>query len=306
MKKLLLLILLLSKPSFAACGISVLASNVPISWNQNFNFQAVTVTVKKSQQPACTVGITFTAGGGASYTARRMTAGAASLGYQLFQDSALTHVLKDYPDLNSTSDFDLVTFPAGKNLSQTLTYYIKIPATAQLGASGTYTDGFNIKAYEGSNFSNYLNPVTVSAVTVNTIVPKLVALSLVGTGQPFSPTSTAQSLNYGTLVNGAVLGFDLLVQSNAGFAITFSSQHNGALANSSPEIKTVVAYGMQVDSSAKNLNSSASTPVVVATGSGQTTVSGNRHNIAVTIGSVDATMAGTYSDNITVTATTTE
>ena len=306
MKKLFLLILFLSKPSFAACGISILASSVPISWNQNFNFQPVTFTVTKSQEPACSVGLTFTSGGGASYTARRMTAGSAVMGYQLFRDSALTQVLKDYPDLNSTSDFELVSFPKGKNLSQTLTYYIKIPQTAQLNPSGTYADSFNIKAYEGSNFSSYLNPVTVAAVSVSAVVPKVVALSLVGAGQGFSPTSTAQSLNFGTLVNGAVLGFDLLVQSNAGFAITFSSQHNGMLTNSSPDIKTVVSYGMQVDSSAKNLSSSASTPVIVATGSGQTTVSGNRHNIAVTIGSVDSTMAGTYSDNITVTATTTE
>ena len=307
MKKLLLLILLLSKLSLADCGITIVASSIPISYNQNFNFQAVTISVTKAKNPACDIGVTFTAGGGATYGARRMLNGSATLGYQLYQDSALTHVLKDFPDLTSTNDFFLVSFPVGKKLSQTLTYYIKIPPnTLSLNPAGSYLDNFTIKAYEGSNFSSYSTVDHVAAVNVSATIPKMVTLSMVGAGQAFDPNSTSQSLSFGTLTNGAVLGFDLLVQSNAGFAITFSSQHNGVLQNSSPQINTVVGYGVQVDGSARSLNSSATTPITVATGSGQTSINGNRHNVAVTIGSVDATMAGTYSDNITVTATTTE
>ena len=307
MKKLFLLLLLLSRPCFAQCGITITASSVPISYNQNFNFQAVTISVKKAQKAACTVGVTFTAGGSGVYGARRMLNGSAALAYQLYQDSALTHVLKDFPDLASTNDFFLLSFPVGRKLSQTVTYYIKIPPTTQqLSPAGTFIDNFTIKAYEGSNFSNYSIIDNVASVNVSATIPKMVALSLVGVGQAFDPNSTSQSLNFGTLANGAVLAFDLLVQTNAGFAITFSSQHNGVLQNSSPQINTVVGYGLQVDGSAKSLSASATAPVVVATGSGQTSISGNRHNVAVTIGSVNASMAGIYSDNITVTATTTE
>ena len=48
------------------------------------------------------------------------------------------------------------------------------------------------------------------------------------------------------------------------------------------------------------------TPAVVANGDGQTGLGGTANTVTITVGSTEKSLAGSYSDSITVTATTSE
>jgi hypothetical protein len=292
------------RPALAAssCRLSMNTPNISLIWNQNFNFQAVTFTVSKAKNAACNYAVSFSKGGGADYSNRRMTYSSSSLNYQLYQDSALTMVLKDAQDVTSANDYITGSFPTGNNLSQTVTFYVQIPqstaTTPTYKMSGTYADTFTMKLFENP-VSTSDTPVSTAGVNITAAVPKIIDVSLGSVGGAFDPAQT-------TLTQGQSLSLGLMVRTNAGFAITFSSQNNGELAHTSSSITTRVPYSLTVNAVARNLSSSQATPVTVATGSGQTSTSGVTHPVAITIGSTAGTMSGQYSDNITVTAATTE
>ena len=296
--------------ALANCGLTISMPNINVVWNQNYNFQTVTFTVAKTKNKACDYGVTFTKGGASDYQ-RRMIGSSAQLSYQLFKDPSLTQILKDIPDITGPENYFSGSFPMGQNLSQTLTYYFQIPqglaTTPTLKPSGLYSDLFTVNIYEGTTSANFGTPDSVANTTVATTIPKIIDLSLANSGGTFDPAQTSQSLNFGTLTEGQAMGFDLKVRSNAGFNVTFSSQNNGVLKHSNPNIMDTIAYSLSVNSSIKDLSHSQTTPVTTATGSGQTSLSGVTSPVRVSIGQVGSNrMAGQYSDNITVTATTNE
>ncbi len=308
-KKFLLATLLLGSHAWAApCTLTFSAPSVTISWSQNFNFQAVTLSVTHTAGKACSYAVTFGHGGGASYEARRMTNGASSLAYQLFGDSALTQVLEDEPDVTSTTQYVSGRFTSTTLETQTLTYYVQIPSSSAMSPtykpSGGYTDSFLARLWHGKP-SHTSTPVATTSVGISAFVPKIIDLSLTQ-GTAFDPTQTSLHLDFGTLTAGASESFNLLVRTNAGYAVSMSSQNGGALAPSSAKVETRVPYAIAVDGTTRALSGSQSTPVTVATGPGQTSSSGVSHPVAVTIGSPANAMAGTYTDVITVTAATTE
>jgi spore coat protein U-like protein len=292
------------------CGLSISAPNVSVTWNQNFSFQAVTFSVTKSKNAECAIAVTFTKGGGTDYNSRRMNSGGTTLSYQLYGDSSLSHVLKDVPDITGPSNYLQTTIPQGKDITVTLTYYVSIPpglaTQPTLKPPGTYIDNYSLKVYSGEAPSSFHSPESTTTVILSTIIPRIIEISLVNTGGAFNPNQTSQVLNFGTLQQGQAQAFDLLVRSNAGYAISFSSQHNGALRHASSSVLTPVSYGLTVNSSPRSLAGSSGSPVIVATGSGQTSMGGSASPIAVSIGDTSQSIAGPYSDNITVTATTTE
>lgn len=296
----------------STCGLSLSLSNVNLVWSASFATQQLTFTLRKSKGKACNYSVTFSKGtSNPSNYNRYMLSGTNQLNYQLYKENSLTNILKDYPDATTNNDVITGSFSSSQNQTQTLTYYLQIPynlaTQPHLKPPGNYTDSFVVKAFDLTN-GGTTTPDSNVTVSVSTSIARNIQLSLVSTGGGFDPNSTTQSLNFGTLTQGATLGFDLRVLSNAGFAVTFSSQNNGVLklTGSPTSPATTVSYTLTVNGAAKNLSSSQSSPVTVASGSGQTTTSGVANPVAVTIGSVSNKMAGSYSDNITVSVATTE
>lgn len=294
--------------SFADCGLALTASNISITWNLNFNFQSILVTINKTKKPACSFGLGFTKGSAGDYSTRSLASGGNSLTYQLFGDVGLTQILKDVPDITSSAQVVTGSFSSGANQSQTATYYMQIPSTSPLKPPGTYQDSFLIHLYEGSNPLNFNNADATASVTLSTIIPRMLEISLVSSGGGFNTVQTSQTINFGTLSpsGGQSLGFDMLIRSNAGYVVSYSSQNDGVMKNTNPAIATTVPYTLQVNSATKNLVGSSSIPVSVATGTGQSSLTGTLHNVTVSNGSSESAMAGTYSDIITVTSATTE
>lgn len=289
------------------CGFSLVASNINVVWSQAFNTQPLTLTINKSKNPPCDYFVTFTKGGASDYN-RTMFMGAATLPYQLYKESALTNILMDIPDATSANNIISGTFPAGPNASQSKIYYFNIPyaqvVSPTLRKAGTYGDTFLIKVFRGECCSENLE--ASATVVVTTVVPKSIQLSLIPTGQPFDAGSTSQTLDFGALEQGRTQAVDLRVVTNAGYAVSFSSQNNGMLKITDPSLNSAVPYAITVSSIPQNLSGSATVPVVVTAGSGQSALTGVRFPIAVTIGDAGEKMAGTYRDNITIAVSTTE
>jgi hypothetical protein len=307
----ILFLMMFSGRAFAACGLSLTASNIIVNWNLNYTHMAVQVQVDKSGPDACDFGLGFSKGGAASYITRQGTDGSKLLRYQLYQDNALSKVLKDSPDITSADDVVQSGFQAGTNMSQTVTYYFEIPqALAQsptLVGAGTYTDSFTINLYEGSTPTGFVTPVDTKGITVTVNVPTMIALSIISSGGAFQEGANSKSLNFGTLAEGSAQGIDVRIRTNAGFSVTFSSANNGKLKHTDPTKSSTVPYSFYANAALLNMSTSSGSPVVGLTGNGQTSLSGQAYPLRFVIGSVGASaLGGPHSDTITVTATTTE
>jgi spore coat protein U-like protein len=294
--------------SGSQCGLSLSVSNVNLVWSMNLPTQQITFTVRKSRGMPCSYLVTFSRGSASNYNSRAMTSGSSTLRYQLYGDSSLTSVLKDYPDFTTHNEVIAGSFGGGPNHSQSLTYYLQIPlnlaTTPRLKPSGNYVDTFVMKIFRDQ--THLSSPEDTQSVQLRTLIPKNIELSLVPSGSSFNSGSTMQALNFGTLIAGATRSLDMRVLTNAGYVVTVSSQNNGVLKHSVPGVTTTIPYQLSVNGVPKNLSSSQSQPVQVASGSGQTTVDGAVNTIDVRIDDVTNKMAGNYSDIITVTAATTE
>jgi hypothetical protein len=240
-----------------------------------------------------------------------MTQGTATLPYQLYSLSNLsqTNILEEISDATQSTNVISSSYSGSTSQNQN-TYYFDIPysgaTSPALVKSGSYSDSFVVKAYQGTFANPAKNPDDTVTITATAVVPKIIRISLVNTGGSFDQNSTTQNLDFGALSTGASKSIDLKEVTNAGYSVTFSSQNNGVLKHATPGISTTVPYTLTVNSTTVNLTSSAASPVEVARGNGQTSLNGSTQTVSVTIGQISNQLAGNYSDIITVTATTIE
>ena len=312
--RILMLSLLIASAAVARadrCGITLTASNVLINWNQNFNFQAVTLSVFKKKKDACSIVLAFSRGGASDYN-RRMVGPGGNLPYQLCKDSSLTQILKDNPDITGPSDAIQFSMPQGDNLTSSVTYYVQVPQNGatqpSYKSSGVYTDSYLIRAYARRiDKPDESQDVDSSAsVTISTTIPKILEISLLPPGGSFDPAQTSRAVDFGSLSDVAsVRALDLRVRTNAGYAISLSSQNNGMLKRGGSS--AVIPYLLLINGIPMPLIGSSVNPVQVAVGSGQTSTSGAVKSLAfVTSASTSSALAGSYQDTITVTVATTD
>ncbi len=299
----------LSAQADEQCKLALSVPSILINWNTNFHFQAVQFNVTRTNGSACNYAVAFSNGGAADYN-RRMISGFSSLRYQLYGDSSLTQILKDRPDANVPANVITGSFGSGggSNVTQSKTFYVEVPqdlaTTPVLKPSGNYLDTFTARAYVLQNGNSLDDLETAAPVVIMTTIPKFLDLSIVSSGGAFNESSTSYAVNFGTLSGNDSRAFDLRIRSNAGFKVFFSSQNNGKLKQASLDAQ--IPYTLKVDSVAQNLSSSAIQPVQVMSGSGQTSLNGVAKAVSITTGDVSQSLAGNYSDYITVTAMTTD
>ena len=266
----------------------------------NANPTEANITVVKRQFDSCNYFITFSRGNSSTFD-RIMTLQSNEEQYNIFKDASLQTVLKDLPTANSTEvisgNFTLNDFFNLHRIS------IFRPPQDILPA-GRYRDRVRVSIFEGTFGSTTVRSHRRNLTVIHDI-PKEIRLSLVDSGASFNAQDVTQNMDFGTLQTGESLSFDIMVQSNAGYDISMSSQNNGKLKHTVQPTQEV-SYTLAVDGVNKDLSSSQSSPVSVATGSGLTAPGGDRKNVQVVIGGINNKMSGRYSDNITVTVTTTE
>lgn len=272
--------------------------------NYSFNSNtapSLNLHLDKSGSNGCSWFITVDNGDAPSYSTRNMDNGSYKIPMQIYSDSGHTKVLKHFPDITSSSDIITGSFGAG-NQNTDVTYYPEMGAVAY-DRFGTYDDKFKIRVYQGTfDGANDLQSTKDSKFTYT--MAKKIDLSLVDTGAPFNINDTVQPLSFGPLSTGLQRAMDVVLKYNAGYSVKFSSANNGKLKHQT--LADTVNYTMTVSGNPISLTSSNASPVVVASGSGISPALGQRFAVVATIGNVGAVGAGTYSDTITVTVTTTE
>lgn len=300
----LVLMILPLESALAACGLTLSASDINVTWTATWTIQSVSLTVSKSNPAECTFGLGFSKGIAGSYS-RHGQNGGLILNYQLYQDSGGSRILKEVPDVLTANDVIMVTLPAGSG-PQIVQFYFDIPyslATSPiLAAAGVYTDNIVISAYEGTDPTAFSAPADASTtfnLTMN--IEKQINLSFVDLGGYFQENATTKNIDFGQLIANQVSRFNMAVRTNAGFRVTVVSTNNGRFKHSIQN--SYVPYNLYVNNIAADLT--GVTPV--ANGSGQTSLSGLVYPMKVVVGTVGVlALAGNYSDTITVTAIVTD
>jgi hypothetical protein len=219
--------------------------------------------------------------------------------YQLYRSFPYVDVLKDVSDAMSNSDVIYDTFPDNSGSTQNVESYRAVLGSTSSKPVGLYWDWVTVRLFEGT-LSNYVLRNAVS-VGFTYSVTRSIDLSLVSTGAAFNVNSTSMTLDFGTMYQGESKGFDIVIQTNAGYSLSMSSLNGGSMKHVSASAS--VPYSVRVNGSSFSLGSGSAT---VATGSGVSPSGGSRIPVALTIGSLGSSVSGDYRDSITVTVQTTE
>jgi hypothetical protein len=242
----------------------------------------------------CDFFVTFSKGSSANYN-RKLYYNNSSLDFQLASDPQFNNVLMDFPELNNENSA-LVSKFHGNEDKKKLSYRAKLTLPSLVHPRGNYADTFALSLYKGKINGAHTLQCTRNVFFYYGILTSL-SLSLVGSGAPYDPNDTGQSINFGTLEQGERESFDLVVVSNSAYQVRFSSQNGGRLKHQTNN--SYIDYMTQINNSQVSLAGS----VIAASDSGNTPNEGRRFPIRFTIGNVAGKAAGQYQDMITVTVT---
>jgi hypothetical protein len=308
-----LLSFLIASHCYAACGFNITLNAINQTWTPSFNYIAVTLTLQKASPIACTADITFGKGHAANYTRYVLNSSTNELDYQLFGDSGLTHILKDAPDVTSINDVLSYTFSSAPNQSQTLTYYFQIPQLTATSPTykpyGGYSDNVVVRVYENTSGNpssiasvNTTAPVT-STLNINIQIQQIIELCFGTASSGFNPSNLTQTLNFGDVTTSKTQTSNILVLSNAGYAISLTSTNGGVLKNTSAPSSPSIPYTLSFNGSALPLSTS---PALGVSKSTITTANGDSYPISITTTTTNNVLTGNFSDSISITAITTE
>jgi hypothetical protein len=160
----------------------------------------------------------------------------------------------------------------------------------QLAAPGSYSDDGNANALlygvEGGKYTL----LQTASVSISYTVSQSLSVNIAGGG-------LATTMDFGALVKNAEKQVKIETRSNMSHHLKVSSDNHGVMALTPPVHGQSwnVPYAVSLDGKALNLNGVFSTPVT-----GRTTLLGDSHSLAVTIGDTAKKRAGLYLDVITI------
>lgn len=293
LKQLAILAVLFSAEAAFACSDDLkMSTSGSVSLSAD-NFPSVQIRVRRDDDDSnCNFFVVIENGGASSYLNRVLKSAGNDYPIQIYKDAGRSQIVKSLNEATSSSDVISGTF-RGSNRSAEVYYrpYID-PNTYR--RFGQYSRNFVIKLYQGT--LNNWKLRDVDSVTISFNQSRKVDLSLVSTGAAFNPFSVSQSLNFGSLTEGASRSVDLVLGYNAGYKVSVSSSNAGRIRND--QKSTSIPYTLKLNGSSVTLQTS---PSVVLASSGVSPSGGQRIPIAVTIGNMSGAAAGTYTDTITFT-----
>ncbi len=290
-------------PAAAACNIS-LRNLTAVSFTSSQAYpvfqasdtgKAATFQVRHpSGQPACSYFVTFSKGGAATYSGRRMILSSTELKYQIYDSASLSSILKEVPDAVA-GEVIAGTFSGTGLVTHDLSFYVNIPQQ-QVVAPNTYVDSITVRLYEGT-LSSYTQrdsqTIQIRGQTVST------TQVCVGCVTAFDTTLHSHELNFGTLDTAEFKTGTVRVRSNDGYAIYLQSANRSVLKHAT--LASTVPYTATVNGTAVTLTGTSQ--VLIQQVSGATAAQGVVYDVKITIGSTTGALAGNYADAITVTVT---
>lgn len=240
--------------------------------------------------------VTFSSNAGGD-VARKLANGPNELQYQIYDTPSHRTVLKDLPAATASEVLTGVFAPG--ETKKTFSFVVTIPAQ-QIKPPGLYQDAVKITLYQGT-LSGYAE-ASSRTIAISTRVAELAELALVNPGEPFAPQAVTKALDFGTLVEGKSLSFDLRVRSNAGYQVTLESESGGRLKHSNPADPSQVPYTVSLGGTRVDISRGRAVPL--ARQRILTSAQGDSYACVVTIGPVSDLSPGNYRDNILVSVAT--
>lgn len=284
--------------SVAAGGIfepvEIASSPAQISTTYDFEFDT-TVTENVTLANGFTATYGFSAGASGDYDNRELTGpGGTTLSYQLLDSVATGTVVKDLDGQADGSALIVVTTSGGSATEP----FDFIVYQGQLVPPGSYADLVTLSAYRGNDGGGGLEDTATMPISV--IVNAYVSLSVVGVGGAFDAAQDTAVVDFGPLTQGTLRELDLLVRANVDYAVGVESSNAGALALVAPSDGSTVPYAFLVDGITVPLGTGQTQ---VASGSGPTSLAGDRYRLGFEIGDPAGATSGAYEDNVTITVT---
>lgn len=247
---------------------------------------------------ACKYFVTFGKGSGPDYNRKLyLSYPTPTIPFQIYKDTTTPAILMNFPEVSRETNLITGNYPNYGLSTPRQHTYIATLGNIPLGTpSGYYSDTLRAYLYSGTLNSGY-HFETSQSITYYYYVPTSIGLSIVDTGSPFDEYSTSKAIDFGMMSSGLSKNFDIVIKSNEGYKLFFSSENGGQLMHSS--LGAYVPYTTQVNSMTMNLI--PNTAVQVASGTGITPTAGQRVNVKLTLGAITNQPAGSYSDYITVT-----
>mgnify|MGYP002152372033 CR=1 FL=1 len=180
--------------------------------------------------------------GNANSYSRKVFNGSKTVNYNLYQDSGVNNILKDFGDAN-TGEY-LEGNLLNRNTDYTFRVYIKIPNLDSVFSNGPgyYNDLIPINFYGVKNNGSVIYQKS-AYVNIQIIIPRFAELSVGPIGASHDPSSTQYTLDFGSIQNNESLQASLNVKGNVGFGIYMSSMNGGKLINNNSFINYLVKVG---------------------------------------------------------------
>ncbi len=235
--------------------------------------------------------------GNANTYNRRAFYGSLSMSYNLYFDSALTSVLKNYGDANS-SEYIQGTL-SNNNTDYTFNHFVKVINLDSVFSNGPgyYGDLIPISFYSVKNNGTLIYQTT-AYFWYQFVIPRYAELSLGSIGESHDPSSTQHTLNFGTIENFETQTARLSVKGNVPFGIFMSSQNGGKLINGS----SFIDYTISLDNGPAQSLSVAGNSYYMGQSYTATSIGGTHYPLRIQLQSLSSNAStGTYTDVITVT-----
>jgi spore coat protein U-like protein len=245
--------------------------------------------------------VTFSYGNSAT-SSRYLLNTPNQISYNLYSNLSATRIIYQYPQLTSSINALQAKFSINA-LSKTVNFYPRLPAPNLTLEGGVYSDTITAKLYD-KKVGQGGALIASANFTVTFIMPKTLKISLVDSNAPFNQSDTSQLLSFGTLFTGQTKGFDLKVQTNTSYSISFSSQNNGTMKHLS--LNEFISYNMSVNGPYHSLNNTANSPLTLINSNGIGVFRDENYPIVIQVGNTTNKIAGEYRDFITIEATSLE
>ena len=235
----------------------------------------------------CEYFVTLSAGQSGDFNQRKLSEMTNRLNYNAYTDSGKSSVFKALPTATQ-SEIIAGSFPVAVALTQTNThefFWTINPQQVVPAADTAYTDGnLTLSLYSGLLL---LSPTleATKTITFRARVDSSVDVSLVESGKRFDIGETTQLIDFGTLESGEQRGFDIVVRSNNGYAVTMQSQNRQLLVDArAPAIGDTVPYSVIFNGGGVDLSTGA--PVQIIAGTGTTPATGVSFPIEFAVGTL--------------------
>lgn len=299
MKTYILLCLLFTINSWAQnCNYNVSSNNFVGTLGDTQQSQGHSFTISRGSNSAnCQNFRAFFSTGNANNYNRKVYNGSKTINYNMYKESALNNVLKDFGDANA-SEYIQGNL-SNNNQNYPFNFFIKLIDKDSVFTQGPgyYNDLIQINFYNIKNNGTLVYQKS-AYFNIQIIIPRYAELSLGPSGFSHDPAQTTHIMNFGTLASNEVQNATLNVKGNVGFGVYMSSQNGTVLKNGS----ATIPYQININNGGyRNLGGAGQSVWILNNGSA-TPITGNSYPLAVRIGTVPSNPpTGDYTDTITVT-----